>query len=104
MEFGSRFEDKVAEQSPPPGTEVASGAIITASLGEAPEARTVPDVVGSAMNEQPAQVAVEAAGVVFLKGPDVANSPLDPKPGPAASQSPAAGEIVAPDSEFVAVN
>jgi serine/threonine-protein kinase len=99
VEFGSPFAGNVAEQSPPPGTEVASGAVITVSLGEEPEARTVPDVVGPGMDEAQAQAAIEAAGLVFVRGPDVPNSPADPKPGQAASQNPAAGENVAANSE-----
>lgn len=99
VEFNSPFEGRVAEQSPPPGTEVASGSVVTVSLGKAPEAATVPDVVGPEMDETQARSAVEAAGLVFVKGPDVANAPDDPKPGLAASQTPGAGELVAPNSD-----
>ena len=95
VEFGSPFDGHVSEQSPPPGTQVAAGAEVTISLGEAPEGKTVPDVVGPQMNPAQAEVAIVAAGLTFATGDPVTVLYGDSRDGTAASQNPAAGSVIA---------
>ncbi len=99
VDFGSPFDGKVAEQSPPPGTQVAAGATVIVSLGKAPAGETVPDVVGLALEEDAARALIEANNLIFVRGPDVTVPFGDSRNLQAASQDPLGGEVVAPNSE-----
>jgi beta-lactam-binding protein with PASTA domain len=100
VEFGSDFDGKVSEQSPPPGTLVAPGETIIVSLGEAPAGVEVPDVVGLGDNEAQAQDRIEARGLVYQRDVtlDVTVGFSDPLVGTAAAVDPAVGTLVAPGS------
>jgi serine/threonine-protein kinase len=96
VEFGSEFDGRVAEQSPPPGTEVDPGLIITVSVGEAVPGIPVPNVLS--MPEGIAQAQIEAVGLVFVKEVEILPTG-DPQAGLALAQTPAAGLEVAPGTE-----
>jgi len=98
VDFGSAFDGKVAEQSPPPGTQVAPGAIVTVNLGEAPAGVTTPDVVGLALEETAARALIEANNLIFARGPDEVVSYGDSRNLEASSQNPLGGAVVAPGS------
>jgi len=99
VEFDSPFDGNVAEQSPPPGTQVAAGATVTVSLGDAPDGVTVPDVVGLTLREDAARALIEANDLIFVRGPDVFVPFGDSGNQQAASQDPIGAEVVAPNSE-----
>jgi serine/threonine-protein kinase len=98
VEFGSEFDGRVAEQSPPPGTEVDPGVIITVRLGEAVPGVTVPNVLGQP--EAIAQAQIEALGLIFIREVEILPSG-DPQAGLARAQTPAGGLEVAPGTEVV---
>ncbi len=101
VDFGSPFDGKVAEQSPPPGTQVAAGATVTVNLGNATDGVTVPDVVGNGQQwtESMASQLIEANNLIFVRGEDFVVDFGDPCDLFAYSQLPAADEVVAPQSD-----
>ncbi len=98
VEFGSDFDGRVAEQSPPPGTQVGIGDTVIVSLGKAVEGVEVPDVVGLGDNEAQAENRIELAGLVYEYDAalDITVPFGDPRDGIAADTDPDAGTIVAP--------
>ena len=100
VEFGSDFDGRVSEQSPPPGTQVAPGETIIVSLGKAPEGVEVPDVVGLGDNEAQAEDRIEARGLVYEYDPALDQTvPFeDSRNGIAAATDPVVGTPVAPGS------
>ena len=92
----------VSEQSPPPGTQVATGATVIVNLGEAPAVVTVPDVVGNRQQWTESMVSqlIEANDLRFVRGEDVVVPFGDACNLYANSQIPAADEVVAPQSEI----
>ena len=95
--FESAFDGRVAEQSPPPETEVEPGSTVIVSLGEAVAGVTVPNVLG--MLEAVAQVQIEGRGLVFVKEIEIL-SVGHPHDGLVRAQTPVGGAEVAPGSEI----
>ncbi|MCB2223725.1 MAG: Stk1 family PASTA domain-containing Ser/Thr kinase [Actinobacteria bacterium] len=101
VEYASPFDGHVAEQSPPPGTQVGEGAEVTISLGEAPEGIAVPDVVGLGYNAAQAEDRIVSDGLTYTYQASMDQTvPYgDSRDGKAAATNPTAGSVVAPNTE-----
>lgn len=80
---------KIAEQDPPAGQTLEFGATVTLRIGRAATQVPVPSVVGDA--EAAAKAEIEAAGLVWVKGPDTILAPGDSSIGKVTAQDPTAG-------------
>jgi serine/threonine-protein kinase len=98
VEFGSQFDGRIAEQSPPPDVEVEPGSTVVVRLGEAVPGVVVPNVLN--MLEGVARVQIESLGLVFVKEIEIL-SIGHPHDGQVRSQTPVGGSEVAPGSEVI---
>lgn len=96
LAFGDPDDGIVLAQDPLPFAEVAPGGTVTIQVGQAPAPVEVPDVFGRSAAS--AQNQIEAEGLTFVRGPDVSLPFNDPNDGKVVTQSPTAGEGVAPGS------
>jgi serine/threonine-protein kinase len=83
----------VVETSPPAGSTIERGSVVTLQVSRGPEQVEVPDVTGE--SEENARSALEGAG---LRVGEVTEEASGEEPGTVIEQSPAAGEEVDRDS------
>jgi serine/threonine-protein kinase len=89
LEWDDPLDGKIAEQDPSAGQPLEFGATVTLRIGRTATQVPVPSVVGDA--EAAAKAEIEAAGLVWAKGPDVVVAPGDSSIGRVISQDPTAG-------------
>ncbi|HEX5782516.1 MAG TPA: PASTA domain-containing protein [Solirubrobacteraceae bacterium] len=80
---------RVVETSPPAGSTIERGSVVTLQVSRGPEQAEVPDVTGE--SEENARSALEGAG---LRVGEVTEEDSGEEPGTVIEQSPAAGEEV----------
>lgn len=80
------LDGRVAEQDPAAGQTAEFGATIRLRVGEAATVVAVPDVLGD--EQTTARAKIEAAGLIFERGPDIELGLNDPDHGKALEQSP----------------
>jgi beta-lactam-binding protein with PASTA domain len=89
LEWDDPLDGKIAEQDPSAGQPLEFGATVTLRIGRTATQVPVPSVVGDA--EAAAKAEIEAAGLVWAKGPDVVVAPGDSSIGKVINQDPTAG-------------